>query len=475
MSSKLSCLCLLTVALLITGCKTTLVDREDPEMTVPLSYTDTLDPVNSAALNWAEYFQDSVLVSLINEALDKNLDLLIAKQRIEGSRSDMIYAKGLLIPVVQASGAAGEMKFGEYSAAWAGNEGGRYANGETMRQRVPDYSIGFQSSWELDIWGKLRNKKKMAIARYLATMEGRNWAVTNMIAEIATAYYRLLALDNEVEIIRETIQVQENAVSMVRFQKEVGVATALAVEQFEARLLNLRGLEEEVLREIREIENRINAALGRFPQPILRNAALFNDITPERVHAGVPSELLRNRPDIRRSENELIAARADVLSARAAFFPSIRLTGGVGYNAFNPSYLFSTPQSIAYDLFGNLTAPVLNRSAIKAEFSRASAFQLEALYSYQKTIIEAFEEVSNELSNIRSLEMLSNLKAGEAEILNRSVETSTELFRTGRATYLEVLLAQQNALQSKLELTETNMRKYHAFVNVYKALGGGWR
>lgn len=467
-------LCFLSIVILLGGCKTTSVNTESAGIKTPESYSGARDPINSASVSWAEYFRDSALVNLVDEALYNNLDLRMSQQRIAVSKSDVLYNKGLLLPVVQASAAAGRMKLGQYSAAWAGNEGGQYANGETMRPEVPDYLVAFQSSWELDVWGKLRDKKRAAVSRYFASVEGKNWIVTNLIAEVANHYYQLQALDTELEILRETIQIQENAVSMVKIQKDVGVATALAVQQFEARLLNLRSLEHEGLQQIKEVENRLNFLLGRFPQPVLRTAGLFNDSISAQVHAGIPSELLSNRPDLRQCEMELLAAKADVKSARAAFLPALRITAGIGYNAFNPAYLFS-PQSIAYDLFGNLTAPVLNRSAIKADFAKANALQLEALYNYQKGIIAAFEEVSNELSNIRNLDTIHSLRAKEVEILNKSIETCTDLFRTGRANYLEVLLTQQNSLQAKLELVDSKKRQYQASVNIYKALGGGWR
>jgi outer membrane protein TolC len=192
------------------------------------------------------------------------------------------------------------------------------------------------------------------------------------------------------------------------------------------------------------------------------------------VKAGVPAQLLRNRPDVRQAEQELRASGADVNAAHAAFYPSLSISASAGFQAFNPAFLFS-PQSLAYSVFGNLMAPLINRAALKAAFSNASARQQEALASYQQSILRAFMEVYTELSLISNLENIRQLKTEESRVLTESIETSSELFRSGRASYLEVLMTQQNALRAKLELVDTRKRQYHAMLNLYRGLGGGWR
>ena len=309
----------------------------------------------------------------------------------------------------------------------------------------------------------------------MGSVEGKNWTVTNLITEISTAYYELLALDNELEIIRETINLQQNALDIVTLQKQAAAANELAVKQFEAQLLNSKVLEIEVLQKITETENNINFLLGGFPQPINRDKSVFNQSIPLQTKVGIPSDLLKNRPDVRQAEFDLMASKANVKSARAAFYPSLNITGALGFQAFNTAFLFSSPQSVAYSLLGNLTAPLINRSAIEAEFKTAKANQTEALYNYQKSIINGYVEVYNELANIKNLELIYDYKNKEVNILTQAIETSSELFKTGRANYLEVLLTQQNTLQSKLELVDAKKRQYKAVINIYKALGGGWR
>lgn len=313
------------------------------------------------------------------------------------------------------------------------------------------------------------------MARYLASVEGRNWVVTQLVAEIATTYYELLALDSELEIVRETIKLQENALEIINVQKRAASVNELAVEQFEAQLLASKSMEIELLQSIVENENRINLLMGGFPKPVLRNKELFAKEMPDQVKVGIPSDLLKNRPDIQEAAYELIASKADLKAAKAAFYPSFNINGALGLQAFNTAFLFTTPESMAYRLFGSLTAPLINRSAIEASFRTAKANQVEAMYTYQKTVINAYVEVYNEIVKLRNLKQIHDLKDKEVKVLSKSTGTSTQLFRTGNATYLEVLLAQRNALVSKTQLVDVKKRQFDAQINIYKALGGGWR
>jgi outer membrane protein TolC len=288
-------------------------------------------------------------------------------------------------------------------------------------------------------------------------------------------FYTLLALDDQLKIVIETIKLQEEALLIMQIQKEAAVANELAVKQFEAQLLNSKGLELQVIQDIVETESRINFLVGRFPQPVVRTRSEFTGNLPYHVNAGLPSELLQKRPDIRQAELDLIASKADVKSARAAFYPSFTITGGIGYQAFRTAFLFTTPQSMAYALVGGLTAPLINRNAIQREFKQATAAQHQAMYAYQKTILQAFMEVHNEMARIENLGQILEFKSQEAQVLNTAIETSSVLFRTGRANYMEVLMAQRNALKSKLELVDTKKQQYEAVINIYKALGGGWK
>lgn len=468
--------CLLIASLLFSGCKTTNNTSSDTAFEpIPSNYPERKDSSNSASMNWRQYFRDSTLSSLIDTALKNNFDLRMAMQRIEASRANIRFANAALIPTINPTFSVAQRKFGLYTMDGAGNITTEITDGQIVPIHLRDFYLGLQSSWEIDIWGKLRNRKKATVARYLASVEGKNLVTSNLVSEVAMTYYDLLALDQELEIILENIQLQDSALSIVRLQKQTGMTNELAVKQFEAQLLQSKILKKEVLQQILETENRMNFLLGRYPQPILRDKSKFDEPLTVQTNTGVPSDLLRNRPDIRQAEFSLAASKADVKAARAAFYPSLNITGTYGFQAFKTGFLFNTPESVAYTILGGLTAPLINRNAIKAEFRSSTALQREALFNYQQSIINGYVEVYNEMSRIRRLQEIQELRSSEVNVLTQSVDASSELFRTGRATYLEVLLTQRNRLDSRLQLVDAKRRQYFATVNIYKALGGGWQ
>ncbi|MDX5348555.1 MAG: TolC family protein, partial [Hymenobacteraceae bacterium] len=311
-------------------------------------------------------------------------------------------------------------------------------------------------------------------ARYLSSVEGRNFMVTNLIAEIANSYYELLALDNQLKIVQQNIDIQTNALEIVRLQKQAARVTELAVRKFEAELLSTKSLQYDIQQQIIETENRINFLTGRYPQPIPRNSENFYDLVPDTIHAGVPSQLLANRPDIKQAELEMAAAKLDIKVAKANFYPSLDISAAIGFQAFDPAFLIKTPESMLYSLAGDVAAPLINRNAIKATYYMANAKQIQAVYNYEQTILNAYLEVVNQLAKINNLDKSYELKARQVQALNESISISADLFRYARADYMEVLLTQRDALEAKFELVETKKKQMNAMVNVYQALGGGW-
>jgi outer membrane protein TolC len=285
----------------------------------------------------------------------------------------------------------------------------------------------------------------------------------------------LLALDSQLAIIRQYIQLQTNALDIVKLQKEAAKTTELAVQKFQAEVLASQSMEFETLQRIKETENKINFLLGRYPQEIKRNKSNFLSLIPTAVNSGIPSQLLANRPDIKQAELELAAAKLDVKVARAEFYPSLDITAGIGLQAFKPSYLLKFPESMLYSLAGDLAQPLINRNAIKAEFYNANSRQLQSMYNYERTILNAYMEVSNQLSKISNLEKSYDLRSQQVDALNRSIDVSIDLFKSARADYFEVLMTQRDALEAKLELIETKKEQLNAILHVYRDLGGGWK
>ena len=297
---------------------------------------------------------------------------------------------------------------------------------------------------------------------------------TTLIAEIANSYYDLQSLDNQLAIVKETIVLQQNALEIVKVQKEAAKVSELAVKKFEAEVLNSQSLEFDIAQQIKENENKINFLLARFQQPIIRSNELFLNSVPMPIKFGIPSQLLSNRPDIKAAELELFATKCDVKVAQAEFYPSFTISGGLGFRAFKPEY-FTAPESIFFNFLGDLVMPLINKSAIRAEFNKAKAYQIQALFDYQKSILNGYVEVSNQISSIDNLKKLYDLKNKEVQALTDAVSISNDLFRSARVDYFEVLMTQRDAISSKLELVETKKRQFNAVINLYKALGGGWK
>jgi outer membrane protein, multidrug efflux system len=442
----------------------------------PSSYPSvTADTINVAETPWQQFFTDPALRSLIDTALANNQELNILLQEVDIAKNEVRARKGEYLPFVDIGLAAGVDKVGEFTRSGAVEHNLDIAEETRFPEPLPDFLVAARASWELDIWKRLRNAKKAAMMRYLGTVEGRNFMTTNLVAEIANSYYELMALDNQLEILRSNIAIQQDALGIVRMEKQAARVTELAVRRFEAEVLKNRSLQFDLQQRITETENRINFLAGRYPQPVVRSSARFADLKPDSIFAGLPAQLLSNRPDIRRAELELSAAKLDVKAARANFYPALRLTAGFGLNAYDAALLTETPASLLYNVAGDLVAPLINRNAIKAAYANANAAQMQAVYDYERTVIMAYVEVSNQLSNIENLRNSYALRSQQVEALTSSITISNNLFRSARADYMEVLLTQRDALESRFELVETQKQRMSATVDAYRSLGGGWR
>jgi NodT family efflux transporter outer membrane factor (OMF) lipoprotein len=423
-------------------------------------------------MNWREYFKDPKLIALIDTALQNNQELNIMMQEIEMGKNEVMVRKGEYLPFLNFRGGAGPDRAGKYT--WDGfSEDDLKEHPEKGPKYVGDFMAGAFFSWELDVWHKLRNARKSAALSYMSSIEGRNFMVTNLIAEIATSYYELLALDNMMTIVRQNIELQSNALQIVKLEKEAAKVSQLAVNRFEAQLLNTKNLQFDIAQRMVETENRIHFLTGRFPQPVQRDTTTFALPISERYMAGIPNQLLTRRPDIRQAELRLEAARIDVQVAKANFYPSFSLNAGLGFQAFNPLHVIR-PESIIYNLAGDMVAPLINKNAIRATYLNANARQIQTVYEYERSILNAHIEVVNQLSKLDNFSKSFETKQKEADMLAQSVVISNKLFRSARADYLEVLLTQREALDSKLELIEIRLKQLESKVSLYRSLGGGW-
>jgi len=462
------------LSLMYSGCVIPAVVQKKENKNVPVTYKDAQDTINTAKIKWRDFFLDPYLISLIDTAFRNNQELNIILQDINIAKNEVRARKGAYLPFANIGGGAGVDKSARYTRQGAIDATTDIEPGKQIPEVLPDYLIAANVSWEVDIWKKLRNARKSAIYSFLSSTAGKNFMVTHLIAEIANSYYELMALDNQLFIIKQNIDIQQNALAIVKLEKTAAKVTELAVRRFEAEVLKNQSRIFFIQQNIVETENRINFLIGRFPRPILRNSWTFVDLNTDSIQSGIPSQLLLNRPDVKQAELDLEAARLDVKVAKANFYPTLNITGAIGLEAFNPTYLVSKPESMFYNLGAGLFGPLINRNAIKATYYNASARQIQAAFNYERTILRAYLEVANQLANMNNLKNSYQLRAKQVQTLTQSIDISTRLFRSARADYMEVLLTQRDALESKFELIETKKRQLNAKVNIYQALGGGW-
>jgi NodT family efflux transporter outer membrane factor (OMF) lipoprotein len=441
---------------------------------IPTSYTGSIDSSNVAKMAWSNFFNDKKLTALIDTALKNNLDVLTTIQEIEIAKSKIRFANGKLFPSVTAGVGLSIEKVGKYTSQGAGDGSADITPGQLVPENLGDLRLGFQAGWEADIWGKLRNAKKSAFNTYLSTVEGKKWVTTNLIAEVANTYYELVGLHAQLNIINESIALQQKELEVVKIQKEASVVSELAVKQFEAMVYNAQNLSFNLLQNITETENKMNLLLGRFPQKIEVSEG-FTQALPNSLEVGIPSQLLKNRPDIQQAEYNLKASSFDLKAAQAEFYPTVNIGSSLGLNAFKAKYLFRSPESIMYSLLSDVAGPLINKSAIQAQFATANALQIEAVYEYQKTVLNGFVEVANQVANVNNLQSSFQTKTKEVEALTSAISLSSELFKYAKANYLEVLTAQKDAIAAKLELVEIKKQQYNSITNLYKSLGGGWQ
>ncbi|WP_347989761.1 efflux transporter outer membrane subunit [Methylomonas sp. AM2-LC] len=451
------------------------VKNEDTHLPEQFKTDLTEQSTGGPVVKWKDFFEDPNLLSLIDIAIVNNKEVNMMLQRISVAENEIQARKGQYLPFVKLGAAAEGEKVGDFTRNGAVENSLMLKNGQAFPTVLGDYRFGLFSTWEIDVWKKLRNSAQVAVLEFMATNEGKNFLVTNLVSEVAHSYYELLALDNQLDNLVQNITIQQNGLEIVKQLQFFARTSTLAVKRYEAEVAKNQSKMYEIKQQITVVENRINYLLGRTPQPIQRASSGFMELKPKFIQAGIPSQLLQNRPDIRKAELELSAAKLNIDVAKANFYPSFGINAGIGFDAFALKYLINTPESLAASIAGELVAPVVNKNAIIAEYKNSNAKQIQAAYEYEQSIINAFTEVANQLSNIDNLDKNYHLKRGQVDALVKSIDISVQLFKSARTDYLDVLLTQRDALEAKKELIETKQKQIIAMVDLYKSLGGGWQ
>lgn len=472
---------LLLGLVLATGCKVTEVSQPQSSIQLPgeFSTTNRQSENSIAQVSWEVFFQDENLKGLISSAIENNQDNLMTLERIKVARASMLAAKAGLFPSISGMAGASRRKFGEYTMDGVGNFDSNLSATVPEDKRIPDpyrdFILGAGFNWEVDVWGKLRNQKRAAASRFMASEEFSKSIRTWLIAEVAGTYYELLAIDAEIDVLNQNIRLQELALQLISELKEGGRANQLAVDQFEALVLNSKSQLEAKLREQKTLEYGLTRLVGTVEIPLSRAPLDSAANSPRVIEIGVPAGLIQFRPDVREAELNLQATKFNVASAKAAFYPSVNLFGMAGFNAFEFSKLFFNPASTIFELGAGLTAPVFNRRLIQTDLDLAKADQRMALLEYEKRTLNAYLEVLDLVNQMNTFENQLKLKENEVRVLERSIENSNTLFSVGYANYLEVINAQTRAFQSAIELADLKASRLQSHVQLYRALGGGWK
>jgi outer membrane protein, multidrug efflux system len=427
---------------------------------------------SAASINWRHFFSDPDLVALIETALANNQEFNIQMQDIEIAVNEVKEKQAAYLPKVGLGLGGSYVKPSDNTP-----EGVLDKIVERGFFRNPDFNLnlGPSLSWEVDIWKKLRNAKEAARLRMVAQYEVRNFLISRLVTEIALNYYELMALDTSLKILDENISIQDAAFHKMQALKYYAKANQLGVNRFEAQLNKTKSQRAETSQSIVEKENRLKFLSGKYDEaPIVRHSDQLMTMPVHELQTGVPVQLLENRADIRQAEAAIKAAKLDLKSVKAQLYPNLTIQAGTGFSAFDPQLLFR-PQSLFYNALGDFMVPLINRKAIIARIQTADAYQTQTVLTYEQTLLKAYTDVLNQESNIRKMQQAFDTKKREVVLLEESIVIANSLFKYAKATYVEVLLTQEEKLNAEKELVQVKMNLVGSRVNLYRALGGGWR
>jgi len=438
-----------------------------PAVTAPPEYRGAA-PGSAASLadrKWSELFQDDALRQLVNAALEHNFDLRIASERVLEARARYRITGAERFPnlIAQASFTASRTSY------IGANEVPPGSNTDLSYTQA-----GVALDWELDFWGRLRRLTQSARAQYLATEEGRRGVIVSLIADVTGGYFTLRERDLELEIARRTSDIAQNNLKLVQLRYQRGAATALDVHQAETFLYLATAQISSAQRDVEQMENALSLLAGRAPGEIVRGAALDKFVLPPEVPAGLPSSLLEKRPDIRQAEQALISANAEIGAAKALYFPQISLTGFLGGQSKALTDLFTGP---ARQWIGGpgATMPVFNAGLVRAGVRLTEAQKREMMAAYQKAIYSGFREVSDSLVGYTRTREQRAEQERQVTALSETTRLSQLRYKGGLDSYLQVLDSERNLFQGQLALAQLRLGEVLSYVQLYRALGGGWQ
>jgi multidrug efflux system outer membrane protein len=456
------------IVLVFYACKIT-KDINITEAPVAESFRDvqTTDTTSIGTVQWKDFFTDTTLQHLIDTALVRNYDMQVALKNIESAQLAFSQVKWNYVPTASLNLTATSTRFSDNSlnALSAGQF--------LQKNHVEDFSANVALSWEADIWGKIRNQQKEALAKYLQTTEARKAIQTNIIAQVSQGFYNLLMLDAQLAIVKKNLALTDSTLFITKLQFNSGQVTSLAVQQVTAQEQAAAQLIPQFEKDKLLQENALSILTGKLPAVINTNTSLDKISLPADLKAGVPSAMVKRRPDIRSRELDLTIANANVGITQASMYPSLRITAAGGLNSFKASNWFNIPASLFGAVAGGISQPLLQRKQLKTDFEIAKVEREKTVVLFRQSVLQAVGEVSDALAKLDKLKVQKGIAANRVNTLLQATSNAGLLFQNGMANYLEVITAQSNVLQGEIELIALKRAELSAAVDLYRSLGGG--
>ncbi|HEU4609272.1 MAG TPA: efflux transporter outer membrane subunit [Chitinophagaceae bacterium] len=441
-------------------------ELELPEQFNRVSFSDTS---SIADIEWKNFFTDPTLQGLIEKGIRYNHDLMLAVKRLDVAQQQLRQSKLLLLPDVSLQMTA------QYNRPSKNSLNGISINSFLGKGHVENYQTFVGLSWEADIWGKLRGQKEAVLAGYLQSYEGVKAVQTQLVADIAQGYFNLLMLDQQLSVAQRNLVLSDSFLVATRLLKDAGIGNALAVQQAESQRQSTALLVPQLEQDIALQENALQVLTGQIPGALARQATLDAIRIPATLSAGLPISMVSRRPDVRASEMRLVAANAQVGVAQANLYPALNITAGGGLESFKASNWFNIPNSLFGLAAGTIAQPIFQRGALKTQVEVAKLEREQAVIQFRQSVLQATGEVADALVQTEKLQQQEQIAGAQVDTLRQAVVNAKLLFRSDLATYLEVITAQASALQAELNLVAIRRQQLGAIVELYRALGGGWK
>ncbi|MBT2623126.1 MULTISPECIES: efflux transporter outer membrane subunit [Chryseobacterium] len=452
------------------SCKTKVAYTE-PDLQLPeeFRFTATADTASVANLEWKEFFKDPALQGLIEKGIAHNLDLQIALKQVASSQERLLQAKYLQYPDI------GFGVTGQISRPSKNSMNGQSLNLFIGKNHVEDYNAAFNLSWEADIWGKIKNQQEVSRMQYLQTYEATKAIQTQVVAAIAQGYYNLLMLDKQLTIAQSNLELSSNTLSITEKMWESGDTTSLGVQQATAQKQSTELLISQLQQNIAIQENALSILVGEAPNKVSRGIEMSDTSLSQDLSTGLPAKMVSRRPDVRQQELVLLESNSLVGIAQANMYPSLKITANGGVNSFKFDNWFQIPASLFGSVLGGITQPIFQKRQLKTDLAVAKIQREKNVLAFRQSVLNAMGEVSDALVSNENLKVQEQKATEQVTTLKDGIKSAQMLYKGGLANYLEVITAQANSLQAELNLASVKRQRLSSIVDLYRALGGGWK